>query len=531
MLNRTSFLFSFLLALYGSTVFGNTRPNIILVVADDMGFSDAGCYGGEIQTPVLDSLAENGLRFTQMYSTGRCWPSRAVLMTGYYAQQVGMDPRRGKEWPSWSRLLPLRLKKAGYRNYHSGKWHLKGMPADAAVSGFDRSYYLGDQDRFFSPKRVYLDDEQQPAIERGTGFYSTVAKADYAIEFLQDHAAETSDQPFFLYLAFFAPHFPLHALPEDIAKYRDTYLKGWDVVRKERWSRLTSMGMVDSGLATLRKDIFPPWNLSEEELVNEIHPGEVAYALPWDSLTEEQQRFQATKMAIHAAMIDRMDQEIGRVMDQVKQMGESDNTVFMFVSDNGASGEMMNRGDRHDPGAPLGSAGSCLGIGPGWSTAANTPLSMHKHWNHEGGISSPMIVHWPDGISARGELRHTPTHFIDLFPTILEIAGVAVSPPAEGPALPGRSLIPVLGENNAWRNRFLFWAHSGNRAIRKGDWKAVSRRDNKEIWELYNIQVDRAELQDLAEKHDEKLEELTSTWETLRDRYNSDFEIGTHNKE
>lgn len=531
MLKRCLLPLSVILTLLSFNLNGETRPNIVLVLADDMGFSDAGCYGGEIQTPTLDSLAYNGLRFSQMYSTGRCWPSRAVLMTGYYAQQVGMDPRRGKEWPSWSRLLPLRLKEAGYRNYHSGKWHLKGMPADPVVSGFDRSYYLGDQDRFFSPKRVWVDDEQQPAIERDTGFYSTVAKADYAIEFLKDHAADTADQPFFLYLAFFAPHFPLHALPEDIEKYKDAYLNGWDVVRKERWSRLTSMGLIDSGLAERREDIFPPWNLSEDDLVSQIHPGEVAYALPWDDLTDEQQRFQATKMAIHAAMIDRMDQEIGRVMAQVKHMGESDNTVFIFLSDNGASGEMMNRGDRHDPAAPLGSAGSYLGLGPGWSTAANTPFSFHKHWNHEGGISSPMVVSWPKGIQASGELRHTPAHFIDLYPTIMELAGAKAEPPKEGPSLPGRSLVPIFQEQAGGSDRYLFWAHSGNRAIRQGNWKAVTRRDNEERWELYDMANDRAELHDLATKQQGKLHELSSVWKSLSDQFAGDFETGSHMKD
>ena len=463
-----------------------------------------------------------------MYSTGRCWPSRAVLMTGYYAQQVGMDPRKGKEWPSWSRLLPMRLKEAGYRNYHSGKWHLRGMPADSAVSGFDRSFYLGDQDRFFSPRKVFVDDEPQPAIERDSGFYSTVAKADYAIEFLEEHKAETPDQPFFLYLAFFAPHFPLHALPEDIEKYQDEYLRGWDIVGKERWSRLTAIGMVNSGLAERRQDIFPPWNLSDDELVSQIHPGEVAYALPWDDLTEEQQRFQATKMAIHAAMIDRMDQEIGRVKAEVERIGESDNTLFIFVSDNGASGEMMNRGDRHDPAAPLGSAGSYLGLGPGWSTAANSPFSFHKHWNHEGGISSPMIVSWPKGIQARGELRHTPAHFIDLYPTILDLAGGEAESPKEGPSLPGRSLVSAFNAPVDWSDRFIYWAHSGNRAIRQGSWKAVTRRDNEERWELYNLEDDRAELNDLATSKPDKLNTLATAWETLEVQFNKDFETGTH---
>ncbi|MDA0346684.1 MAG: arylsulfatase [Verrucomicrobia bacterium] len=525
-MQRTLISVFLVLGLLSSRLTAEKAPNIILVLTDDMGYSDAGCFGGEIQTPNLDSLAENGLRFSQMYSTGRCWPSRAVLMTGYYAQQVGMDPRRGTEWPSWSRLLPLRLKEKGYRSYHVGKWHLKGMPADPEVSGFDRSFYLGDQDRFFSPTKVFLDDQPQPRVERDTGFYSTVAKGDYAIQFLQEHADKTTDQPFFLYLAFFAPHFPLQALPEDIENYQDVYLKGWDVVRKERWARLTSMGLVNCGLAERREDVFPPWNKSQEELVAEIHPGEVALALPWDTLTAEQKDFQATKMAIHAAMIDRVDQEIGRVMNQIKGMGEEDNTVFIFVSDNGASGELMNRGDIHDPSAPLGSAGSYLCLGPGWSTAANTPLSFHKHWNHEGGISSPMVVHWPQGIQARGEIRHTSAHFIDVVPTILDLVGVEVTPSAEGPALPGRSLVPVFGEDQSWEDRSLFWAHSGNQALRRGDWKAVLRRDNNDRWELYKISEDRAELNDLATAEPKILNNLASTWEVLKAQYDADFEVG-----
>jgi len=231
-------------------------------------------------------------------------------------------------------------------------------------------------------------------------------------------------------------------------------------------------------------------------------------------------------MAIHAAMVDRMDQEIGRVMAQIKTMGEADNTVFIFLSDNGASGEMINRGDKHDPAAPLGSAGTYLGLGPGWSTAANTPLSLHKHWNHEGGISSPMIVNWPKGIQARGELRHTTGHFIDVAPTILDIAGVDVSPPEAGPVLPGRSLVPLFQKNETWGERTLFWAHSGNRAIRQGDWKAVTRRDNGDRWELYNIANDRAEKNDLASAEPKRLDRLAATWDSLKVQYDKDFEAG-----
>lgn len=511
--------------------FAENPPNIFLVLGDDMGYSDATCFGGDIDTPVLDNLAENGLRFTQMYSTGRCWPSRAVILSGYYAQQVGMDPRRGKEWPSWSRLLPQRLKTVGYRNYHSGKWHVKGTPVDPETGGFDRSYWTRSWDRFFSPKQHWLDDQPLPEVPRGTDYYATSHMADRAIEFLTEHEDKTPGQPFFCYLAFFAPHFPLHALPEDIEKYRDAYLKGWDKVREERWARVSKMGLVNSGLARRRGDIFPPWNLPQKDLVAQIDTGEVGMALPWDELTGEQQRFQATKMAIHAAMIDRMDQEIGKVMQKIEAMGEADNTLFVFVVDNGASGEIINRGDEHDPNAPLGSAGSYLCLGPGWSTAANTPFALHKHWNHEGGISSPMVVHWPKGIQARGELRHTTSHFIDLVPTILELAGADTGPIGKGPALPGRSLVPVFGRDQDWNDRPLYWAHSGNRAIRVGDWKAVTRRDNGDRWELYNMTDDRAELHDLASAKPEKLKELTSSWENLRDQFSEDFESGSHKKE
>ena len=525
-MHRTFFIFPLLLVLFSISLFAKKPPNIILVLGDDMGYSDAGCFGGDVQTPVLDNLAENGLRFTQMYSTGRCWPSRSVILTGYYAQQVGMDPRRGKEWPSWNKMLPLRLKDAGYRNYHSGKWHVKGTPVDPETGGFDRSYWTRSWDRFFSPKQHWLDDKPLPEVPRGTDYYVTSHMADRAIEFLQEHEEKTPDQPFFCYLAFFAPHFPLHALPEDIAKYEDAYLKGWDVVRNERWARVNQMGLVNSGLARRRGDIAPPWNLSQADLVDQIDTGEVGMALPWDELNAEQQRFQATKMAIHAAMVDRMDQEIGKVMQQIKSMGEADNTLFIFVVDNGASGEIINRGDKHDPAAPLGSADSYLCLGPGWSTAANTPFSLHKHWNHEGGISSPMIVNWPKGIQAHGELRHTTGHFIDLVPTLLEVAGADTSRPKKGPGLPGRSLVPAFKAEPDWEERALYWAHSGNRALRLGDWKAVTRRDNGNRWELYNMAQDRAELNDLAATYPNLLKKLTSNWETLRKQFDKDFEVG-----
>ncbi len=240
-----------------------------------MGFSDAGCYGGEIATPNLDALAAGGIRFTQMYSTARCWPSRTCILTGYYAQQVRMDPPQGP-LPAWTRVLPHYLKPLGYRSYHAGKWHLHGAPQPVADGGFDRSYCCDDQDRYFSPKTARLDDNRLGPVEPGSGYYATTAIADYALEFLDEHARAHAAEPFCLYLAFISPHFPLHALPEDIAIYRDRYRQGWDAVRQQRWQRIQTMGLVRGALPQLDAQTIPGWNLSAEELAQRIGPGEAA---------------------------------------------------------------------------------------------------------------------------------------------------------------------------------------------------------------------------------------------------------------
>lgn len=515
--------------LCSSLAHAEERPNFVVVMADDMGFSDAGCYGGEIRTPNLDALAAAGLRFTQFYSTGRCWPSRATLLTGYYAQQVGMDPRQGDTWPTWTRLVPHYLKPASYRAYHSGKWHVRYSPADKTHSGFDRSYWTRDHNRFFSPKQHLLDDKALDPVPRGSGYYATTAIADRAIDFLKEHHAEHSAKPFYLYVAFIAPHFPLHAPEKDIDRYRDKYVAGWDVMRRKRWKRAKKMGLVDCDLSRQRPDITAPWSWSEERLQEQIGKGEAARAVVWDDLTPEQKKLQALKMAIHAAMVDRVDQEIGRIMDQVKAMGVSDNTVFFFVSDNGASAEQIIRGDMHDPKAKPGSAGSYLCLGPGWSTASNSPLTLHKHWNHEGGISSPLIIHWPNGIKEKGALRHTPGHFVDLVPTIVELAGVTPDPTWDGvtpPAFPGRSLRAAFDGDPDGESRTLYFAHGGNRAIRSGDWKAVMRSHNNERWELYNLGRDRAESNDLSAARPEILARLTARWSELRGQFERDRKHG-----
>ncbi len=495
-------------------------PNVIFILADDLGCSDVGCYGGEIATPNLDRLAGGGLRFTQCYNTARCWPSRAALLTGYYAQQVARDklPESLGVWagggnrhprPPWARLLPDFLRSHGYRNYHSGKWHIDGKVLDG---GFDRSLDMRNQGNFFSVKGNLLDDQPVPVPESEDGYYATTATIDHALECLRDHARDHGDRPFFHYVAFIAPHFPLHALPEDIERYRDRYLEGWDVLREERFRRQRVLGIHDTTLSALEEDIGPPYHFPDA--LETLGPGEVNRPLPWKSLTEEQRRFQATKMAIHAAMVDRMDREIGRLLEHLTATGQWDNTLIFFVSDNGASAEIMVRNGGHDPAAPPGSAASYLCLGPGFSSAANTPFRRHKTWVHEGGTATPLIVHWPAGITARGELRHTPAHLIDIVPTILEIAGIPKPANWEGvpiPPAPGRSLVPALAADVPIERDSLWWFHEGNRAIRVGNWKLVAAAGQP--WELYELSTDRAESTDLSANHPEIASRLAKQWE------------------
>ena len=491
-------------------------PNVLVILADDLGFSDLGCYGSEIATPNLDRLAAEGLRFTQFYNTARCWPTRAALLSGYYPQQIRMDPPRGR-LPDWTCLLPHRLKPLGYRSYHSGKWHVNGAPRPVADGGFDRSYDLEDHDRNFHPQRIVEDDRPLPPVATNAGYYTTTAFADHAIRCLKEHAAAHAGRPFFSYLAFTVPHFPLQAPPEDIARHRDRYLCGWDEVRMERWRRLREAGIVDCALAAPEPSFAPRY--FKPGVLETLGPGEVAHAVPWAGLTEEQKRYQADKMAIHAAMIDRMDREIGRVLEQVRAMGARENTVVLFLSDNGTDATILVRGDGHDRAAPPGSAGSFLCLGPGWSSAGNSPFRRHKVWTHEGGISTPFIVSWPRGIAARGELRHTVGHVIDLVPTVLELAGAAQGGPPGAPPLPGQSLVPAFARDGAVTRDGLFFHHEGNRALRVGDYKLVSAREDGDAWELYNLGSDRCEQHDLAARQPDRVRGMAAQWQRMQDGF------------
>ncbi|QEF98478.1 Arylsulfatase [Stieleria maiorica] len=510
----TAFLFTLCVAPAVLRAESTKRPNIVLILADDLGFSDLGCYGGEIQTPNLDALADNGLRFTQFYNTGRCWPTRGSMLTGYYAQQIRRDflpgvpsggGNRGLR-PDWAVLLPQMLSQVGYRSYHTGKWHIDSTPTKC---GFDKTS-LNQVGRYFSPKLDANEKPKQP-LEFRDDEYLTSSMADDAVENLKEHAAQHAEEPFFQYLAFTAPHFPLHALPEDIAVYADTYTDGWDSIRKQRWQRMQAMGILDpetaNRVSSVERDLGPPYHFPEAfEILGE---GETNRPVPWNQLTDKQKSFQATKMAIHAAMVHRMDIAIGRVLDQVRSMGCWDDTIVMFLSDNGASAEIMVRGDGHDPNEPPGSALTYLCLGPGWSTTCNTPFRRHKTWTHEGGIATPFIVSWPNRIKDDGQFRRNPQHVIDVAATLLELTGA--THPDGAPAPPGISFLADLDAQHSAEERTLWWYHDGHRAIRQGRWKAVSPVG--EPWELYDLSNDRIESVDLALPHAEKLAELVAAWE------------------
>jgi arylsulfatase A-like enzyme len=494
-------------------------PNVLVILADDMGFSDAGCYGGEIDTPHLDRLAAAGLRFTQGYNTARCWPTRGAILTGYYAQAIRRDALPGGSGggqgkrPAWARLLPELLAPAGYRSYHSGKWHVDGKPLQ---QGFARSLDVTGkgQSNFFDSKGVTEEGQPVGTVEN---FYVTTAVGDHAVKCLQEHAAEHGAKPFFQYVAFTSPHFPLHAPQEVIAKYRQRYSAGWNAVQHARYERIVSQGIVTTPLAAMERDIGPPYAFPDA--IRQLGPGEINRPLPWPELSEEQRQFQIAKMSIHAAMVDCMDQQIGRILAQLRAMKAFENTLILFLSDNGASAEIMIRGEGHDPQAPPGSRQTFLCLGPGWSSCANTPFRRHKTWVHEGGIATSWIVHWPAGIAAKGELRRQLVHVIDVPPTVLELAGVA--PPKEHggqlvPPMQGRSFVRAFSDPNAPVHEDLWWCHEGHRAVRAGDWKLVAAKNTP--WELYHLATDRCETNDLAAREPARAAELEAAWNRIADQ-------------
>ncbi len=487
------------------------RPNILLILADDLGFSDLGSYGSEIPTPNLDALAARGLRFTQFYNAARCCPTRAALLTGLYPHQAGV----GHMLQNWSHIAPAYssglnnrcvtfaelLRPANYRTYHLGKWHVggfnqaqpKNFPLDR---GFDRYYGTAGGGNYFLPKPLFLDRQERKPEE---GYYLTDALSARAVEFLEEHARDHRDKTFFMHLCYTAPHFPLHAKPEDIARYRGKYRKGWDALRERRFSRQKELGIITPGSKLSPRD---PEAQSWTDVVDKDE---------WDH-----------RMAVYAGMVDRMDQGIGRVLEAIRRMGVEQNTLVIFLSDNGASAEALDswpdpaRG--HQPESVLGTRESHRCLEVGWANAANTPFREHKMWAHEGGIATPFIASWPAGIKARGELTHQVGHVIDLMPTLLDLAGLKYPrrfQDRELTAVEGKSLAPVL-QGKRLGQRTLAWEHEGNRAIRVGDWKLVARFRGD--WELYNLAVDRTELNNLASSMPAKVKQLDQRWQDWANR-------------
>ncbi len=528
------------------------KPNIVLIMSDDMGYSDIGCYGSEVATPNLDKLAARGLRFTQFYNTARCCPTRASLMTGLYPHQAGvghMMNDRGQDGYRGNlncRCVTIAevVKPAGYAAYMAGKWHVTKMtspdgPKDnwPRQRGFDRFYgTIHGAGSFFDPNTLtrdntmispYADPEYKPEQ-----FYYTDAISDHATRFVSEHCRATPAQPFFMYVAYTAAHWPMHALPRDIAKYKGKYDAGYGPIRKARFERMKKLGV-----------IAPNAKLSPQ-------------AGEWS--TVKHKAWEARCMEVYAAMIDSMDQGIGRIVAALETAGQLDNTLILFLQDNGGCAEGFGRGSRgkfptrpEDPpfapmpaaalqtgmvpkqtrdGYPVGGgpgympgpADTYIGYGRAWANVSNTPFREYKHWVHEGGIATPLVVHWPAGFAAHSELRHHPSHLIDIMATCVDVSGATYPTEYKGQAIQpmeGKSLRPAFGGDRSIEREAIYWEHEGNRAVRVGDWKLVAKGRNG-TWELYDLAADRSELADLAADQPERVETMAALWETWAKRAN-----------
>ena len=530
---------------------GAERPNIIVILSDDMGFSDIGCYGGEIKTPNLDALAKNGLRFTQFYNTARCCPTRASLLTGLYPHQAGvghMMEDRGYDGYSGELnrncvTIAEALKPAGYANYAVGKWHVTPSPNPNEVGntnnwplqrGFDRYYgTIHGAGSFWDPSSLVRDNKlitiaNDPEYQPEEFFY-TDAIGDHAVKFIREHGREQSDKPFFLYVAFTAAHWPLHAREPDIQKYKGQYDGGYEPVRQGRWAKEKELGLVKES-----------WGHAE--------PAE-----DWSEVKNKE--FEIRCMEVYAAQVDSMDQAIGRIVAELRRQGAMENTLIMYMQDNGACAENIGRGGnftervnrptlepmpkdqqqfgsvpkqtrdgfpvRQGYGVMPGPADTYIAYGRGWANVSNTPFREYKHWVHEGGIATPLVAHWPAGIpnSRSNQLEHQPGHLIDVMATCLDLAGAEYPRERDGKQIKpkqGVSLRPAFEGKSLKREQPLFWEHEGNRAVRDGKWKLVSKENRP--WELYDMEADRTELDNLAAKNPEKVKELAAKWDAYAAR-------------
>lgn len=501
---------SFLLQCRGGELSQKKRPNIVLIMVDDMGFSDLGCYGSEIDTPNLDRLAAGGLRFTQFYNAARCCPTRASLLTGLYPHQAGMgamikrdvdleeeDPYQGYLSRKSVTIAEV-LKNSGYKTAMSGKWHVgETRPNWPTDRGFDRYFGLiSGASNYFDPRRDKPGAKRIMALGDQTwnppedGFYMTDAITDYAVRYLEAMAGQ--DVPFFLYVGYTAPHYPLHAHESDIQKFRRKYLKGWETLRRERFKRQIEIGL------------FPP--------DMELSPKDED-ALTWEDVEDKDAA--DLKMAIYAAQVHSMDRGIGELLDVLDKSAKLDDTLILFLSDNGASNENALLGtDFRNSGYPPGHIESYWSYGLCWANASNTPFRYYKKWINEGGITTPLIVHWPSGISARGKITSQMGHIIDVMATCCEVAGAQYPKIYNGNEirpLQGKSLIPVFEGRKRDYSHPVFWEHYGRKAVRTGKWKLVLKEPDR--WELYDMERDRTELNDLASRYPERVSEMLSLYQ------------------
>lgn len=507
-----------LAALLSTSAMAEDRPNIIVILADDMGFSDLGCYGSEISTPNLDALAAGGVRFSQFYNSARCCPTRASLMTGLHPHEAGIgymteepeQKERRNVPPAYQGYLNQKgvtiaeaLKTSGYATLMTGKWHLGQRTEDLRPlqRGFDKFYgCLSGATLYFTPgglRGITSGNEPDTELKSTTDrpYYTTDAFTDHAINFIGE-----TEKPFFLYLAYTAPHWPIQAHEEDIAKYRGKYKAGWDKLRKQRYEKQVSLGLID------RK-----WPLSERD--NRVPA--------WDSLTPEKQDEMDLRMAIYAAMVDRLDQNVGKLVAYLKEKKRFDNTLIMFLADNGACAEMGILGNHDVKDIAKRNSEWTIAYGTAWANLSSTPFRLYKHFAHEGGTATPFIAHWPAGIKKSEGWIHSPGQITDIMPTLLDITGTTY--PEGKTALQGVSLKPLFTGGKLTRAKPLFMEHENNAFLRDGDWKLVGRdvatpEGVKEgRWQLYNISEDRTELKNLAKQMPDKVEALSKQWKAWAD--------------
>ena len=452
-------------------------PHILLIMVDDLGFSDLGCYGGEIRTPQIDELARNGLRFTQFYNTAKCHSSRVSLLTGLYCNQAG-DSRLDH-----ATTIAAVLDSAGYFTSMAGKWHLDREPTDF---GFRRywGHLSGATDYFLGDSTFRLNGE--PWYDFGEDFYTTDANVDFSIKFMEE--ALESGRPFFHYIAFNAPHYPLQAPEEDVRNCLGQYDQGWEMIRQARFEKQKQLGLFPDTM------YLPPLP---------------AHVPAWDSLSPQQRSFESFRMSIYAAMVERVDRNIGRLLDYLDRKGVLDNTLVLICSDNGACPFERSRNLE----VPPWEGGSFYLYDASWATVCNTPLKHYKQTQHEGGISTPLVVHWPGRIPEPGSWVRSPGHLIDIMATLLEVTGAAYPVSGSIEPLQGISLLPLFRGEERRGHGELYFRFSSCRALRQGDWKLVSFYSDR--WELYHIPTDRFEQTDLAGEFPELVEELSAKWHEI----------------